>query len=372
MKPKLLIDTIPLLSPLTGIGRYTYEISKHITSRELFEVTYFYGYYSKNLIGPSSHSELKGIKTLLTKYTIVKKIVRKILLTASQIFASSYDLYWQPSFIPNKGIKAKKIITTVHDFSFLQYRNYHPKERIDYFETYFNTSVIQSNMIITGSKYTKQEIVEKLDFSEEKIKVIYHGIDHTLFKVYETHLTAIEVPSQFILSVGSIEPRKNLLGLLKAYILLDEKIKKEYPLILTGFKGWENKEIMKIIEQNREYIQYLGFVSDEALADLYNRANLFVFPSFYEGFGLPPLEAMACGTPVIASQTSSMPEICVDAAIYCDPYDEKDISKKIMLVLQDTSLQQSLIRKGLSRASKFTWERAAKEHLAVFQEVLTQ
>ena len=372
MKPKLLIDSISLLSSLTGIGRYTYEVAKEIEKENSFNTNYFYGYYSKKLVEASSSSGLKNLKSLIVKNDFIKKIVRKLLVIFSRIFTPSYDIYWQPNFIPNNGIKAKKVVTTVHDFSFILHKDYHPKERIEYFEKYFLKNIVKSDMIITGSEYSKQEILERLNYSKDKIKVIYHGIDHTLFKLYTNLQVSFELPEKFIFSVGSIEPRKNLLGLLKAYNNLSEDSKKEYKLVLAGFKGWENKEIMSIIEQNHNNIYYLGYISDEELAKVYNLATLFVFPSFYEGFGLPPLEAMACGTPVVTSNTSSLPEVGGDAVIYCDPHDIKDIKEKIELVLNDKVLQKEMIEKGLKRAPYFTWEKAAKAHIEVFNEVLNR
>lgn len=372
MKPKILIDSITLLSPLTGIGRYTFEIANYFKNNSNVNVEYFYGYYSKNLLELSSGIEIKNLKSILIKNSFIKKTVRKLLFVSSRIFAPSYDLYWQPNFIPNDGIKAKKIVTTVHDFSFILYRDFHPNERIEYFDKYFFKNIARSDMIITGSEYTKREILQKLHFGEDKIKVIYHGIDHNLFKIYKDIKVDFELPSKFILSVGSLEPRKNLLGFLKAYNMLNKTLKEEYQLVLVGFKGWENHEIMNIINSNKKYIHYLGFVSDDQLAKIYNLASLFIFPSFYEGFGLPPLEAMACGTPVVTSNLTSMPEVCADAAVYCDPHNIEDIKHKIELVLNDVSLQKSMIYKGLERAKEFTWERSANEHMKIFKKVMSQ
>jgi glycosyltransferase involved in cell wall biosynthesis len=200
--------------------------------------------------------------------------------------------------------------------------------------------------------------------------VIYHGINHSIFKIYDDLKLPFELPKKFIFSVGSIEPRKNLLGLLRAYNDLSEQTRFEYKLVLAGFKGWENKEIMELITKNKQNIHYLGFIDDSELAKVYNLASLFVFPSFYEGFGLPPLEAMACGTPVVSSNLTSMPEVCQDAAIYCDPYDIVDIKQKIELVLGDETIQKELINKGLKRASEFSWQKSAQSHLAVFKEVI--
>lgn len=367
---KILVDSISLLSPLTGIGRYTYEVSKQLEEDNSLLIEYFYGYYSKKLIKPSSSKEIKGLKSFILKNPMIKKMVRKILLSYVHLFSKSYELYWQPNFIPNSGIKAKKIVTTVHDFSFILYRDFHPKERIEYIEKYFFNNLDRSDMIITGSEYTKREILKYTKFKEDKIVVIYHGIDHNLFKVYQKIELGFELPSKFILSVGSIEPRKNLLRLLKAYQGLPLEIKDEYKLLLVGFSGWENSEIISLIKELEEYVQYLGFISDEELAQVYNLATLFVYPSLYEGFGLPVLEAMACGTAVVSSGLSSLPEVGGDAPLYCDPYSITDIQEKIVSTLADSSKRDIMVEKGLAQAQKFSWQKSAQEHKRLFTLML--
>jgi len=369
MKPKLLIDSISLLSPLTGIGRYTYEIAKILDRNDDFKINYLYGYYSKKLIAPSEKSNIKNFKSIVTKNAVLKKIVRKLLLLSSKIFAPTYDIYWQPSFIPNSSVKANKIVTTIHDFSIILHKDFHKKEVVEYFQNNFFKNIFRSDMIITGSEFSKKEIIDRLNFDANKIQVIYHGVDHNLFKVYDELSIDFELPKKFIFSVGSIEPRKNLLSLLKAYNSLNDTIKKEYKLVLAGFKGWKNDEIMQLIAKDKDNIHYLGFIPDIELAKVYNLATVFLFPSFYEGFGLPVLESMACGTPVICSHTSSLPEVGGDAVIYCDPYSVEDIKTKIEFVLSDDKLQKELISKALKRAKLFTWEKSATEHLKIFKKV---
>jgi len=358
------------MSTLTGIGRYTYEIAKQIEKTKEFKCNYFYGYYSKKLLHPSTREDMKFFKNIIVKSPFLKRIARKVPILSSKLFAPNFDIYWQPNFIPTDGLEAQKIVTSVHDFSFILHKKFHPKERIEYFEKKFFKNIVKSDVIITGSKFSKQEILERLNFDESKVKVIYHGIDHELFKVYNNLNVGFKLPNKFIFSVGSIEPRKNLIGLLKAYNSLDSKIKNEYKLVLAGFKGWENSEIMQLIDNDKENIHYIGFISDVELSKVYNLASCFVFPSFYEGFGLPVLEAMACGAPVVCSDSSSLPEVGDNAVVYCNPYDINDIKEKIKLVLSDAILQQEMRAKGLQRAKKFSWEQSAKEHIKVFREVL--
>lgn len=367
MKAEIVVDSISLITPTTGIGRYSQEIITRINKNSDFDLTFFYGYkYSKKIIGKKNNTSY--INHLIKNQTI-KSILRSAISVTSKFNRYKYDIYWQPNYIFNKSVKAKYKVCSVHDFSFELYEKFHPKERIKYYKKNFYKSTKSSDLIITGSEYTKKEILDRFDIPEKNIKVIYHGIRHDIFKVYSNLNINIKLPKKFILSVGSVEPRKNLLGLLQAYNLLDEKIKAEYKLVLVGFKGWNNSEIMSLIEQNKENVLYLGFVSDEDLAKIYNLASCFVYPSFYEGFGLPPIESMACGTPVITSNIASIPEVCLDAALYCNPHDVKDISDKIVSVLEDENLANSLIEKGLSRSKFFDWDKSAKKHEEVFKEL---
>jgi len=369
MKLKVAVDSLSLLSPLTGIGRYCYEISKELKKSDL-DTTFYYGYFSKNLIEPADKKSVKSLKSVVASSPWLKKSAREMLFFFTKFSNRHFDIYWQPNFIPNPNIKAKKVVTTVHDFSFFLHKEFIPKERIKYFEKYFLKNINLSDAIITGSNFTKQEILERLNFKSEDVHVIYHGVDHSVFKLYSNPKTDFKLPKKFILSVGSIEPRKNLLGLLKAYLSLDNSIKKEYKLVLAGFKGWENSEIVSIIKQNSQDIFYLGYLSNEELAKVYNLSSCFVFPSFYEGFGLPILEAMACGAPVICSNSSSMPEVGGDAALYCNPKDIDDIAKKIEAVLSSAKLQQEMAEKGLNRAKKFSWEKSAHKHIQIFNKVI--
>ncbi len=374
---KILIDAVSLLSPLTGIGRYTYEISSHLQklSQDKYEIFFNYGFISKELYGQNSNQtdrqqKAKKLQVFIKKFPFFKKITRTLYAFIARFHRVTYELYWQPSFIPNQNIKAKKVFCTIHDFSFLLHPQWHPKERIEYLQTHLHLAK-KADHIITGSNFTKQEIIHHMQIPKEKISVIYHGVNHELYKPYtqnELQYTKVKfsLSENFLLFVGSIEPRKNLLTLLKAYNLFTNEKKEKLPLILVGFSGWENKKIMKEIEKNRDYIRYLGYVSDEELAHLYNLCALFIYPSLYEGFGLPPLEAMACGAVVITSNVASLPEVCGDAALYVEPTNPQDIKDKITLVMESKTLKKELSQKSLSQASHFSWESAAEKHFEVF------
>lgn len=380
-KKKILIDSISLLSSFTGIGRYTYENSLQLKELDSTNIEWYFNYgpHSKELYCDDSMQEefkfLKRLKSLLTKLPLVKKVARKILPIVSRLNSRIYDLYWQPNFIPESNIKAKHIVSTVHDFSFYLQPQWHPKERLDYFENNFWKNVKKSDHIITGSHFSKEEIIKYLKFDASKITVIHHGVDHDIYKVYPKEILQetkkkFDLPTNFILFVGSIEPRKNLITLLKAYTNLSNKDKDNTSLVLVGFKGWENKEIMQLIEKEKSHIKYLGYVEDQELPLIYNLASVFVYPTYYEGFGIPPIEAFACGTPVIVSSAASLPEVCGNAALYINPNNEDDLKRKLEILLNDSTLQKALIKKGLEKVKEYSWQKSAQKHLEVFTEVL--
>ena len=382
MKPdNIVINTLSLLSKLTGIGKYTFEICKRITQMGMHaDINYFYGYYSKKLYmmdTPPSGKIVKKIKGYLSRFYLVKKTTRESLLFISRFSNKAFDLYWEPNIVPLEHLKSKHLITTIHDFSFQHYPECLPKENKEYLQKHFWKNIRKSDRIITGSNYIKNEIIDLLKYDAARIKVIYHGVDHDNFKTYDHSLlkafkTAHNLPEKFILFVGSIEPRKNLKNVLMGYNSLPDAFKKECKFVLAGFSGWKNSEIKDIIRREGKNIVYLGYLSNLELAYLYNLASAFIYASLYEGFGIPPLEAMACGTPVIVSRSSSLPEVCADAAYYVDPLRVDSISEGIYKIFSDSELKVSLVRRGVARAKSFSWDESALSHLSLFNEVLHQ
>lgn len=372
---KIAIDTIPLLSPLTGVGNYTYQISKmlktidHVNSYE-----YYYGYYSKRLFtyDDRATSAFFRVKEVIKKVPVAGPVARQMKSVIAAITGKEFDVYFEPNFIP-LDIKAGKIVVTVPDFSFKVHPEWHPKDRIEYFEGNFWQKIGTADSIIFISDYIRDCAVNEYGFPQRNLKTIYLGFDKDIFRSYENEELQLirkkyRLPENFIFSVGSIEPRKNLKNLIHAYIGLDKTVRREFKIVLAGFKGWNNKEIMELLEKVKDDVIYLGYVPDSDLGKLYNVATLFVYPSLYEGFGLPPLEAMACGCPAVVSNVTSLPEVCGDAACYVDPFDVESITDGIHRVVTDETLRRSLIAKGFERAKLFSWERSARAHLKVFEE----
>jgi glycosyltransferase involved in cell wall biosynthesis len=267
-------------------------------------------------------------------------------------------------------------VLTIHDLIFLLFPEYHLPLNKWFLNSFVPLFIRRADAIIAVSKCTKGDLIRYYSVPSEKIKVIYEGVDARFQPVTEPDALArvraiYGLPERFILYVGTIEPRKNLSTLLEAYKLLREE-GLEHRLVIVGRKGWLYKGFFQRLRElglEGEVI-FPGFVPDGDLPALYSAADLFVFPSLYEGFGLPVLEAMACGTPVIASNSSSLPEVIEDAGIMVDPLDVGALLRAIELILRDERMRREMRARGLEQAAKFSWERAARETLEVYRSVV--
>ena len=283
------------------------------------------------------------------------------------------DLAHFPDHIlPLWPIRAKTVIT-VHDLAFVKYPQFYNLTKRWYKNLLAPGSINRADKIIAVSQATKQDLVEKYSVPEEKVKVIYNGIADK-FKPLDLGEAEKERRKRkysfkrFLLFVGTIEPRKNLKGLVEAFSEISKK-KPDLGLIICGKLGWLTGDILNAMSRHPN-ILYLKYVSDEDLVELYNLAELFIYPSFYEGFGFPPLEAMACGTPVITGRTSSLPEVLGEAAWFIDPQDPRQIAQAIEKLLNDRALCQNMIEKGFKQARAFTWKKTAEATWKLYQEMI--
>ncbi len=285
--------------------------------------------------------------------------------------------------IPLRG-KFKKIITIL-DVSPKIYPNYFNFKDMIYWKFILPLSLRRCDMIISISENTGEDITKYFNISRNKIRSIPLGFDQDLFYVKNKKDSIKKIKTfmiknkldirnnKIVLNINTIQPRKNISNLIRAFNVLAKK-HHEYVLIIIGKKGWKYQEIVKTFQESnfKDRIYLLDFVPDKLLPEFYNSAELFVYPSLYEGFGLPPLEAMACGCPVITSNTSSLPEVVGDAGIMIDPNNVEELEKQIKRVLTNEKLRKEMIKKGLEQSKKFSWEKCAKETLKVYNEVLKE
>lgn len=306
-------------------------------------------------------------------------------------FLGDIDIFFSPHFLPIALPKKCKHIITFHDLSFKQ----HPKffsfsRKIWHFLTFSRQQAKRADKIIADSNSTKEDLIKIYKIKSDKIKTIYLGVN----KSFKPISKKIHSKFKTILYFGTIEPRKNLLSIIKAFEYLKrssnpqglEKAWKELDgvnankivglfddlkLVIAGSRGWLYKDIFKTVEisKYKHDIIFTGIIEDKDKLYLYNSANVFVYPSFFEGFGFPPLEAMACGVPTIVSNASSLPEVVGNGAIMVDPYNVDELSFAIKEILENKNLREDLIKKGLKQAKKFDWNKTAKQVLEVFKNI---
>lgn len=284
------------------------------------------------------------------------------------------DVLHSPDFIPPFRRNCKSVIT-IHDLAFLLYPHFLTKESARYYGQ-IDQAWRNTDHIIAVSEATKQDSIKMLGVPEKKITVIYEAAN-PIYKplppedAYHHVKTKFNLVDDYLLFVSTIEPRKNLPGLLQAYRRLRDEYKRDEKLVLVGGNGWLWEEVYETVDRLnlKEHVLFLGHVPSEHLVYLYNAARLFVHPAFYEGFGLPPLEAMTCGTPVVVSNTSAFPEVVGDAGLMVNPQDLDGLTVALWRALTEEDLRQELIAKGLKRAKLFSWERAARETLEVYQKI---
>ena len=283
------------------------------------------------------------------------------------------DVFHSPDFIPPLDVQGRFVIT-IHDLAFLIYPHFLTQDSARYYGQ-IDRAVRHASQIIAVSESTKNDVVRMLGAPAEKVSVIYEAADPMFTPLDRpTALQYVrsiyEIPDEYILFVSTIEPRKNVVGLLRAYRRLVDDYKLTPPLVFVGAKGWLYDDVEAEVKrlQLDPYCHFLGRVSGLDLLNLYNGARCLVHPAFYEGFGLTPLEAMACGTPVIVSNVSSLPEVVGDAALLIDPRHDEEITVALWRILTDQALWEELQAKGLQRAAAFSWERTAEQTMAVYKQ----
>ena len=263
---------------------------------------------------------------------------------------------------------------TIHDLTFLKYPQYSTTIVQGYLER-IKRCLSWTDLIITFSENTKQDIIEHFKINPDRIKITHQASRYSSNKVMLDKIELLKdsinydfsVP--YLLFVSTIEPRKNVITLIKAFDHLKEQHKIPHNLILIGQKGWKYESSFKAINKSKykKNIYHLNYLSDELLALFYTKTDAFIYPSFYEGFGLPILEAMTLGSPVITSNTSSLPEIAGDAALLINPNDFLELAESILKIIGNSQLRKELIEKGKERANLFSWEKTAQETFKAYK-----
>ena len=295
-----------------------------------------------------------------------------------ELITGPVDVFHSPDFTLPPVWRARAVLT-VHDLSFLRVPECFTGALRRYLERVVPRSVRRADHVIADSHSTKRDLVELLGTPAGKVTVIHSGVEPRFRPIIDRAALGpvrqrYDLPERFIISVGTLQPRKNFATLVEAFARLKSETGNWKPgarslkLVIAGGRGWLYEEIFARVEALglQGDVLFPGFVADEDLPALYNLAEAFVLPSLYEGFGLPPLEAMACGTPVVTSNVSSLPEVVGDAGLMVEPADVESLAVAIERVLEDGGLRREMVQRGLARAKEFTWERAARRLLGIY------
>ncbi|MGC8826329.1 MAG: glycosyltransferase family 4 protein [Anaerolineae bacterium] len=296
-----------------------------------------------------------------------------------RLYAGRHDLLHALAFVSPLAWRGPTVVT-VFDLSFLLFpERFRVYNRL-YLSVFTRLSAQRADRVIVISESTKRDAVRLLGLEARRVAVVYCGVDavyHPLSAdAVEEYRRRRGLPERFVLFVGTLEPRKNITGLIEAYRLLAADWPHgpaELPvLVIAGAKGWYYQDVYQAVQRAElmERVVFTGYVPADELPFLYNAATLFVYPSLYEGFGLPPLEAMACGTPVVASDRSSLPEVVGDAGVLVNPTEPAAIAQALRALLLDEEARRALAEKGRRRAAAFSWQRAAQETTAIYRQVL--
>lgn len=363
-KMKVGIDCREIKGKITGIGRFLLEFLKKAKMYKEFEFILLGNQYTdfQNEI----FSEYKKI-VIPEKITFfwdqfkLKNVLEK----------NNFDLFFSPYYkVPI--FSNIPLINSLFDVIYLMVEPYKSQLKNKFFIKNFIKIVSKKvKKILTCSYSTKRDLIKHLSLPEEKIEVVYLSVDEKFIPQSSQRILEIKnkygIKKKYILYVGNFNPHKNVKNLIEAYKILPEKLKQEYILILIG---GDSSAVANFIESDKsENYIIIENVPDDDLPAFYSAAEVFVFPSLYEGFGLPPLEAMSCGCPVVSSNLSSMPEILQDSCLYFNPYKIEEISQKIINVIEDKNLQTELKIKGIKRSKYFTKEKMTEEIIKVFQNL---
>jgi glycosyltransferase involved in cell wall biosynthesis len=374
---RVAIDAIPLVAAKTGVGHYTDALAEWLART--------HPDHSYELVSPFDFAFTTGRQNggpapenLSKRFMPVRSVFRKWWLVGlpSLLHISPVDVfhgtnYCVPVFAPCPTV------VTIHDLSLFTQSTTHEDDNVRRGRRRLPIMARRATMIIAPSEWTRREIIEHFGVRPEKVRVVAEAAREkmrpTLIEDARAVLERHGVRQPYVLYTGTIEPRKNLLTLLRAYDELLRASDHRPQLVLCGGRGWLCDEVFELVAQLKleDQVRFTGYVDDGDLPALYSSAEVFVYPSLYEGFGLPPLEAMACGTPVITSDAASLPEVVGDAGVKVAPREVPALARSLVNLLGDAAGREHFRRAGLERAASFSWARAADETQAIYDEVFT-
>ncbi len=376
---RVVMDDRPLRRTLTGIGHYIAQLLAEMERMpDVVVEPFVFTHLSRTGWDPrravrDGGSDVGGGR----KPWWLRKLIQTGYGVAFRHKTRGYDLYHEPNHVPVRT--RRPTITTIHDLSVLIHPDWHPQDRVRWYADAFAHGLRQARRFITISEFTRREMVTRLGIDPERIDVtplaaraVFAPCDDATVRAA---LEEFRLPRRFLLFVGTLEPRKNLPGLLDAYAALPEDLRSACPLAIVGAWGWKAGALRARIEAlgvPADQVRLLGYVSDEQLAALYTACRALAWPTYYEGFGLPPLEAMACGAPAIVSDVASLPEVLGDAGRLL-PVDDRDAWRDALRqAIEDDDWRTTQARQALARAATFTWQRTAEQTVAAYLRAVSK
>jgi glycosyltransferase involved in cell wall biosynthesis len=371
---RVAIDYTPAYEQGGGIGRYVREL---VAALALLDRESEYRLFVAGAVH-SSLSDFSGnfswFPTRVSSVWLSRLWHRLRIPIPVQIFVGWVDLYHATDFVLPPLFSWTKSIVTVHDLSFVRVPGAASPALRAYLDRVVPDSVRRASYVLADSEATRRDVLEVYGVESGRVGVLYSGVDFRFgFSVLDlTIRNFYRLPERpYVFTVGTIQPRKNYSRLIQALAILRSR-NYDLSLVIAGGHGWLEDPIYETIRETgmSDFVHFIGFASDDDLPALYSGAACVAFPSLYEGFGFPVLEGMACGTPVVTSNVSSLPEVAGDAALMVDPYDVEEIAHAIQRVLDDETLRQTMIERGFAQARRFTWERSARQLLEIYSRVL--
>ena len=372
-KMKIIVNAFPMVNVNTGIGRYMrclYRMLEENYGNRL-QIGYFDGKTVSASMpsGPGNLSRWTRLVSLFWRLPAYPAFFLRLIFHFNQErnfrrYVKDYEIYHEAGFFPFLTPSHIRTIFTLHDLSVFRFPQYHPYERVLYSRIFLPKRCEKVSQFLTVSNYSKEEMKRFLDIPRRKVLVTYEGFEASTFyprsqKEVAGFLCRRTLPKKYFLFVGSGDPRKNM-------EIIPEALGRaaiDVPLVVAGWSGWSGKNVWG-------GVLFLGYVGDDELAHLYSGALALIFPSRYEGFGLPILEAMACGCPVVTTQEASMPEVAGDAAFYMkDPDDVEGLAGILQELAEDSLSRQKWVEKGLARTAQFAWENTAELTFKAFEQV---
>lgn len=378
---RIILSTDPIKFPLTGIGRYTYELARGLQASSLDNVLFLSGYRLQRQLTDIPTSRPMTRQPAWKKYAQRNRLAVELFRRANPWLKAralrgfeDYIFHGPNYYLPPF---AGPSVVTIHDLSAYLWTESHPRERVRYMQAEIELSLKRASALITDTEFTRHEVAAFFGWPLDKIHAVplacapeFRPRDQEEVKEV---LARLGLDYQgYTLAIGTIEPRKNLTTLLTAYAQLPVPLKERFPLVLAGYTGWESAALHRQIEKAQQdgWLRYLGFQPANILPKLYAGARLFAFPSLYEGFGLPVLEAMASGIPVICSNASTLPEVAGEAALFHTPQDVDGLTGLLEKGLEDEAWHQHAAACGLARAETFSWDKCTRETIAVYRSLV--